>query len=163
MRRILGTAVMGLLMTTSSAFAADGENVQALAPAATAIATSLAPRTALIAVIKSPAQYQASRRPMLLPALYAGSALLQGYDAYSTLTVLKAGGMEANPMMKAITKSPVAFIGLKAGMATLSIMSAERMWKRGNRIGAVATMVASNLFMGYVAAHNARVVAQVTK
>ncbi|MEQ1730574.1 MAG: hypothetical protein ABL982_19575, partial [Vicinamibacterales bacterium] len=38
------------------------------------------------------------RRPSLLPSLYVGSAVLQGYDAYSTLTVLKHGGDEANPL-----------------------------------------------------------------
>jgi hypothetical protein len=98
-----------------------------------------------------------------MSSLYTTTALLQGYDAYSTLAVLKHGGVEANPVMKGLTKSPAAFIGLKAGMATLSIVSAERMWRRGNRVGAVATMVASNVFMGYVAAHNARVLDRVTR
>ena len=160
MRRILVAAVMGLLMTTS-VFAADGENVQSLTPAISAAASVLVQKTELAAAPSPVAQFRAPRRPMLLPALYAGSALLQGYDAYSTLTVLKHGGVEANPMMKTLTKSPAAFIALKAGMATMSIVSAEKMWKRGNRIGAIATMAASNTFMALVARNNARVLSTV--
>jgi hypothetical protein len=63
--------------------------------------------------------------------------------------------------MKGITKSPMAFIGLKAGMTMLSIMAAERMWKDHNRVGAVLTMVASNGLMAVVARHNASVMARV--
>jgi hypothetical protein len=100
-------------------------------------------------------------RPLVLPSLYASSAFLQGYDAYSTLTALNRGGTEANPLMKGITKSPIAFIGLKAGVTMMSIMAAERMWKDNNRLGAVLTMVASNGFMTFVAAHNAAVLHQV--
>ncbi len=101
------------------------------------------------------------RRPSLLPSLYLGSAALQGYDAYSTLTVLKHGGVEANPLMKNITKSPIAFVALKATVAATSIMAAEKMWKSGNRIGAIGVMIASNAAMGFVAANNARVLARV--
>ncbi len=101
------------------------------------------------------------RRPGLLPSLYVASAALQGYDAYSTLTVLKHGGVEANPLMKTVTKSPIAFVALKATVAATSIMAAEKMWKSGNRLGAIGVMIASNAAMGFVAANNARVLAQV--
>jgi hypothetical protein len=40
------------------------------------------------------------KRPSMLPGLYATSAALQGYDAFSTLNALKNGGQEANPFMK---------------------------------------------------------------
>ena len=63
--------------------------------------------------------------------------------------------------MKGITKSPLAFIGLKAGVTTMSIMAAERMWKTDNRMGAVLTMIASNSLMAIVAAHNASVLQRV--
>ena len=50
------------------------------------------------------------RRPLLLPALYAGSAILQGYDAYSTMSALKAGGIE---QVKADWKTLVTDNGAK--------------------------------------------------
>ena len=125
MRRILVAAVMGLMLTASSVFAADDEGVKA------------------------------PRRPMLLPSLYAGAARLQGYDVYSTLTALKSGATEANPLMKGITKSPAAFVVLKAGVTMASIMTAERMWKNNRRVAAVMLMVVSNGMLAAVAAHNA--------
>ena len=161
MRRILVTALVGITLTASSTFAADENGATTLTPAVTAAATSLATRTDVAAAINLAPRLQQTRRPVTLPALYVGSALLQGYDAYSTLTVLKHGGTEANPLMKSVTKSPVAFIGLKAGVATMSIMAAEKMWKSHNRVGAVLTMVASNSFMAMVAAHNSRVLGTV--
>ena len=159
MRRTLVGSLVGLLLMTSSAFAADDNTTTAVTPAIAAAATSLV-RPDLAANITI-APRIAPRRPLVLPSLYAGSAFLQGYDAYSTLTALKNGGTEANPLMKGITKSPVAFIGLKAGVTMMSIMAAERMWKDNNRLGAVLTMVASNGFMAAVAAHNAAVLQRV--
>lgn len=161
MRRILVTSLIALLIMASSAFAAEENGATALAPAITAAATSLAQKTDLTASINLAPRVQNARRPLVLPSLYAGSAFLQGYDAYSTLTVLKRGGTEANPLMKSITKHPAAFIGLKVGMTAMSIMAAERMWKDHNRVGAVLTMVASNSLMAMVAAHNASVMARV--
>ncbi len=163
MHRIFATCFLALALTASAAFAADDQEPVVLTTAIAEAATSLATRVDLkapVTLVQPAAQHG---RPLALPALYATTAVLQGYDAYSTLSVLKQGGVEANPVMKGITKSPMAFIGLKAGMTTLSIISAERMWKRGNRMGAVATMVASNVFMAYVAANNARVLHQVTR
>jgi hypothetical protein len=158
MRRTLVGSLVGLLLMTSSAFA-DDNTTTAVTPAIAAAATSLV-RPDLAANI-TVAPRIAQHRPLVLPSLYAGSAFLQGYDAYSTLAALKNGGTEANPLMKGITKSPVAFIGLKAGVTTMSIMAAERMWKDNNRLGAVLTMVASNGFMAAVAAHNAAVLQRV--
>lgn len=159
MRRILVTSLVGVLLSATPAVAADENGATTLTPAVTAAATVLAQRTDLIAKINFAPRTDSARRPLVLPSLYAASALLQGYDAYSTLTVLKRGGAEANPLMKSITKHPAAFIGLKAGVTVLSIMAAERMWKDHNRLGAVLTMVASNGFMAMVAAHNASVMA----
>lgn len=161
MRRTVVAAVMGLMLTASSVFAADEDGVKSLAPAVAAAATSLAQRTDLATSISLAGQFKAPRRPMLLPSLYAGSAVLQGYDAYSTLTALKSGATEANPLMKGLTKSPAAFVAIKAGVAMASIMSAERMWKDNHRVAAVIMMVASNGMMAAVAAHNASVLRRV--
>ena len=160
MRRILVGSLVGLILTASSAVAADENNATTLTPAMAAAATTLA-RPDLAANFTFAPRMAASHRPLALPSLYAASAFLQGYDAYSTLTALQHGGTEANPLMKGITKSPLAFIGLKAGVTTMSIMAAERMWKDNNRIGAVLTMVASNSLMAMVAAHNASVLQRV--
>jgi uncharacterized protein DUF5658 len=160
MRRILVGTLVGLVLMTSSAFAADDDTATTVTPAMAAAAATLV-RPDLATTINVAPRIAAPHRPLVLPTLYAGSAFLQGYDAYSTLTALKRGGTEANPLMKGITKSPVAFIGLKTGVTMMSIMAAERMWKDDNRVGAVLTMVASNSFMAMVAAHNAAVLQRV--
>lgn len=164
MRRLLVASLMGALMTASTAFAADQEGGSAVSQAVSAAAVALAPRLDVVAA-NPPLAPRAFRygRPALLPALYGTSAFLQGYDAYSTLSVLKNGGVEANPVMKGITKNPAAFIGLKAGVTMMSIMAAERMWKRNNRFGAVMTMVVSNSLMAMVASNNARVLSHIRK
>jgi hypothetical protein len=160
MVRILATSLLGMVLSAPVGFAADETGAATFAPAAAVAASTLAERADLTVPV-SLGQAASARRPFTLPALYVGSAVLQGYDAYSTLSVLKHGGVEANPVVKGVTKNPAAFIGLKAGVTAMSIMAAERMWKNNNRMGAVLTMVATNGLMAYVAAHNARVLAQV--
>ena len=97
-------------------------------------------------------------RPSILPALYAGSALLQAYDAYSTLKALNLGAVEANPIAQGVVGNPALFIGVKAAVSAASIMAAEKMWKNHHRVAAVATMVATNSIMAMVAANNAKVI-----
>jgi hypothetical protein len=99
----------------------------------------------------------ARKRPFILLALYAGSAILQAYDTYSTLSALRAGGQEGNPVMKGIVKSPALFIGLKAGASGLSIGAADQLWKEHHHGHAIATMAISDSFMTVVAINNARV------
>jgi uncharacterized protein DUF5658 len=160
MRRLLVAVVVGVIVMTASAFGADDETAASLTPAVAAAATSLAQRPDL-ASINLAVPFRAPNRPFALPALYAGSAFLQGYDAYSTLAAIRSGATEANPLMKGITKSPVAFVALKAGLTTASIMSAERLWKDNHRVAAIAMMAASNGMMAMVAAHNASVLRRV--
>src|SRR5262249_60134228 len=160
MRRTLVGSLVGLLLLSSSVFAADDDTTATVTPAMAAAATTLA-RPDLTANLNVAPRVAVRRRPLALPSLYAGSVFLQSYDAYSTLSALRNGGTEANPLMKGITKSPVAFIGLKAGVTMMSIMAAERMWKDNNRVRAVLTMVATNGFMAAVAAHNTAVLHRV--
>ena len=158
MRRLLTASFLGLLLTASTTFAADETPAtSSIAPAIAAAAASLAATPDAADNAEFVKRFANRKRPMALPALYGASILLQGYDAYSTLTVLKQGGLEANPVMKGVTKNPVAFIGLKAGVTMMSIMAAERMWKNHNRVGAIATMIVSNGLMTAVAANNAKV------
>jgi hypothetical protein len=161
MRRSTIAAVIALMLIPSAVFAADDETSTTLTSAVAAAATTLVQRPGLTSSIRLAAPFEAPHRPSLLPGLYAGSAFFQGYDAYSTLSALKSGASEANPLMKGITKSPMAFIALKAGMTAMSIMSAERMWKDEHRVAAVVMMIASNGMMAAVAAHNASVLQRV--
>ena len=161
MRRFAVAAVMGLMMSASSLFAADQETTTALTPAVAATATTLAQRPDLASTINLATQFKRPRRPMPLPGLYAGSAFLQGYDAYSTLSALKSGATEANPLMRGITKNPAAFVALKAGVTAASIVGAERLWKDNHRTAAVLMMIASNGMMAAVAAHNSAVLQRV--
>ena len=156
MRNLFTAAALGMTLMTAPVFAAEP----------TPIADAATAAVAALEVPVAQADFRTTvegrrHRPGALPAMYATSLALQGYDAYSTLTALKAGGVEANPMMKTITKSPAAFIALKAGTAALSIMAAENMWKSGHKAAAIGVMVASNVAMSFVAANNARVLSQI--
>ena len=156
MRRLLIATLLGATLCTP-AFAADASDTQpaALVIAPTAIAAAAtSPAANLDLATRSNWKYG---RPSILPALYVSSAALQGYDAYSTLTALKNGGREVNPLMQGIVKRPAAFVAMKAGVTMASIMAAESLWKNHHRFGAIGLMVASNLMMGVVAKHNAQV------
>jgi hypothetical protein len=172
MVRTLLASTLALFLFAIPSFAAEpvseatSEQTSAARPivmtpfAAAVAAVSTAPLAAAPAVVQNDAQkdwYKNSRRPAVLPALYVSSALLQGFDAYSTLRALKAGAVEANPLMKSATGNPLAFIGIKAAVTATSILAAERMWRNHNRTGAIVTMVVSNGMMALVAQHNASV------
>ena len=161
MRRLLVATLLGAALSTP-AFAADADDVPTpaltISPATIAAAANNgAPAANTDLATRSSFNY---RRPSVLPALYATSAALQGYDAASTLRALQNGAHEANPMMKSVVKSPAAFVAMKAGVTAASIMSAEQLWKSNHRMGAVGMMVATNVLMGMVAAHNSRVLSQ---
>jgi hypothetical protein len=106
-------------------------------------------------------QLAPAERPLTLPALYVSLGALQAYDVYSTLTALNHGAAEANPLMQGIVGRPVAFVAIKAGVTTASIVAAERLWRSKKRVSAVLLMVAANGAMAYVAHNNARVLAAV--
>src|SRR5690606_687171 len=99
-------------------------------------------------------------RPMILPALYASQVALQALDAHSTYKALGRGAHEANPFMKGVVGNPGAMFAVKAGVAASTIWAAECLWKRGNKVGAIATMVVANAVAGAVVAHNYRVAAE---
>lgn len=97
---------------------------------------------------------RADRRPLILPALYAAQAALQVMDAHSTYAALGRGGVEANPLMQGVVKNKGAMMAVKAGVAASTIWVAERMWKKGNRAGAIATMLVVNGITAAVVANN---------
>jgi hypothetical protein len=99
-------------------------------------------------------------RPTLLPALYAGYAVLQAYDIYSTRQALTRGAAEANPLMQGVVGNPGAFVALKAGVAASTILAAERLWKHDKKAAAIGVMVASTTVSAIVAGRNARTLRQ---
>jgi hypothetical protein len=99
-------------------------------------------------------------RPSLLPALYVAQGALQAMDAHSTYSAINRGAHEANPLMKNVVGNKGAMLAVKAGVAASTIWMAESMWKRGNRVGAIVTMIAANSVTGFVVAHNYKLARQ---
>jgi hypothetical protein len=156
MKNTFFAAFATVVLFAAPSFAADttvaGEVTTAV------VAETAVPAPAIVAAAAP--VWQPASRPTILPALYAGSALLQAYDAYSTMKALNLGGVEANPVAKGVVGNPALFIGVKAAVAAASILAAEKMWKNHHRLAAIATMAATNSIMAMVAAHNAGVINQ---
>jgi hypothetical protein len=139
-----GLAATAALLTVASTDATRGA-----APSAT-------PAGLTFSESASAPDFSRIRRPAVLPALYAMTAVTQALDAHSTMTALNRGAQEANPVMQGVASNGGALVAVKAGIAAGSIFVAEKMWRR-NRAGAIATMVALNVVTAAVAAHNYRV------
>jgi hypothetical protein len=92
-----------------------------------------------------------------LVTLAAASASLQAYDAYSTLSAMRLGAVEANPAMHALARHPAALVAVKAGVATSSIVASTRLWKQHHRKAAIVLLAITNGTMTAVALHNASV------
>jgi hypothetical protein len=102
----------------------------------------------------------APSRPLVLPALYAMQAGLQAMDVRSTFTAISLGAHEANPIMKPLAKNQATMMAVKAGVAASTILVSEKMWRGGNKMGAIVSMVAANAVTAMVVAHNYQVVNQ---
>ena len=96
-------------------------------------------------------------RPTGLFAFYVAHAALQSLDVYSTLEGARGGASEQNPVVRGFAEHPTAFILLKGAVSATTIMTAERLWQRGQRRRALALMAVSNGLMAVVAANNAAV------
>ena len=118
MRRFIAATILGAMLSTP-AFAADATEAETsaltISPATIAAAANAAPAASTDLATRSTFKYG---RPSMLPALYATSAALQGYDTFSTLNALRNGAREANPFMKGIVNNPAAFVAMKAGVTT---------------------------------------------
>jgi hypothetical protein len=103
----------------------------------------------------APVQPVAFRRgsSALLNSLYASTAVMQALDMHSTLQAFKAGAVEANPLMKDITRNRGAFVAVKAAVAASTMLAARQIAKR-SKIGAVVTMVAVNSAYAMIVSHN---------
>lgn len=124
--------------------------------AAQAIAVPASPR-----VVMEPASLirleptPATRRPMILPALYVSLGAVQAWDVYSTSAALKAGAIERNPLVAPIAGNSGGMIALKLGTAATTVFFAERLWKK-NRVAAVVMMAGINGATAAIAMRNIR-------
>jgi hypothetical protein len=159
--KYLAAAIAAVMMAASSASAQEHVLGVTKTSSLFAAPTSLAPGTDEPDNVSGLRQFRPRHRPWPLPILYGSSAFLNAYDAYLTLTGLEAGASEANPFMKPITRSPAAFIAVKAGLTAASIVGAEQLWKDHHRKSAVAVMVLSNAIMVAIAAQNTSVVQRI--
>ena len=160
-RRTAAAALVIVTFAATSAGAADARDSRnAESSAATSEVRNETP--ALVGVDSfSPALRPSSvSRPAVLPVLYVSFAALQAYDAHSTLTGLKNGAQEANPLARSIVGSPATFWTVKAATAGASIFVAEKLWKK-NKVAAVVTMAVANGISAMVAARNASVLKRV--
>jgi hypothetical protein len=163
MLRTVLAVVLSTLVVASSARAAEelapsGTLLNAAPTTVVRVNTDLSASLNAAAVPSLNVAAFTPKRPTALTSMYVGLAGLQAFDVYSTMSALKAGAREANPVMSGVVGHPAAFVALKAGMTTMSIVAAEKMWRQGKRAQAIAVMAVSNGFMTFVAAHNASVV-----
>ena len=100
------------------------------------------------------APHAPAARPSMLMPMYAVTFALQGYDAFSTTTLVNSGARELNPVMSAVVKSPAAFTAVKLGAATATCILSERLWKTHHRTAAIALMTASNIGLAVIATNN---------
>ena len=91
----------------------------------------------------------------VLAALQGGLVATQLLDAHSTLKAIHAGGVEANPMMGGLAKSPAALIGVKAAVGAGLVYATHRIGQR-NKVAAIAVAAAANTAFLTIASHNYR-------
>jgi hypothetical protein len=91
----------------------------------------------------------------LMTSLYATTALMQALDVHSTLSAIKAGAVEANPIMGRLSGNPGALVASKAAVAAVSIWAAHKISKK-NKVAAVVTLVAVNSAYAMIVSHNYR-------
>jgi hypothetical protein len=144
MRHIFFLAAM-FLMLTALLVRAEDHSISSRAP-------SDQPRDAVCTDTDD--RSDGHRRPAALPFLYGSLVFLQTYDMSVTLSLKRAGAVEANPFMKPLIESPVAFVLVKSGVTAASIISAERLWHKHHRVEAVMMLVVTNGIMGLVAIRN---------
>lgn len=99
-------------------------------------------------------------RRTVLSSLHAITGVVQTYDGLLTLRVLRAGGVETNPLVKPMAGNEKAMIGLKVAAAVATVIGSEQLWKNGHKLGAILASVAANSAMAMVAHHNAGVLRQ---
>lgn len=168
MRRSLVTLSLGaLLVTVPNLAAAQQPSPVGLAGALAAadlatldLAPAIAASNSTNAEAAKPVlETRRSRNRVGLTALSVTSAALQGLDAYTTLTAINRGAVEANPLMRGAVRNPAVLMAVKSSMTAATIYAAQRLWPR-NKAAAVALLAVSNGVMATVVAHNMSVIQQ---
>ena len=98
-------------------------------------------------------------RRAVLSSLYAVTGVVQSYDGILTMRVLRAGGVEANPLMKPVTRSEGTMLGVKIAAAVATVIGTETLWQDNHRVAAIVTGLVANSAMAMIARHNAHVLA----
>lgn len=148
---LVGVLLLSFPMTV---MAQELANVEADVPVAVlALADTGAPLSLASPPLNEPARGVTTGKRGLLVPLYASFAVLQVLDVRSTRAALSAGGREANPFMKGVVESPVAFVAVKAAGAAAIIFASEKIRTR-SRVGALVTMAALNGLYATIVAHN---------
>jgi hypothetical protein len=99
-------------------------------------------------------------RRAVLSSLDVLAAVVQGYDGVLTLQVVRAGGVESNPLLKPVASQQGAMMAVKVAAAISTVVGTEVLWRNDHRIGAIVASVLANSAMLMVARHNAQVLAQ---
>lgn len=147
--RTLGTLFVFVVLTTTTVYAADGPLSDfGTEDNAAVFATSIVPENT-----------ERTGR-LVLTSLYGSLAGFHAYDAYSTLRGVGQGARELNPMMQVASGNAVAMVAFKSGMAAVSIVMAERLWRQNRRSRAVMVMLLTNGILATVSARNAHVLHQ---
>jgi hypothetical protein len=94
-------------------------------------------------------------RPGALVPLYGSFGLLQLMDAHSTLSAVRAGAVERNPVMAPLASNPGGMLAVKAATTAGTIVLAEKLWRR-HPAKAVTLMVAVNAAYAAIVAANYR-------
>lgn len=106
-----------------------------------------------------PPEMRRDPRRAVLSALHLATGVVQGYDGMLTLRVLKAGGIETNPLIKPVASNERAMMAVKMAAAVSTVMGAEQLWRNDHKVGAIVASIVANSAMAMVAHHNAKVLA----
>jgi hypothetical protein len=90
-----------------------------------------------------------------LVPLYMSLGVLQALDVHSTTRAIRAGGVEANPLMRGVAQEPGAMLAVKAGGVASTIWLTHKLAKR-SKTGAFILMAAVNSAYAVVVANNYR-------
>jgi hypothetical protein len=129
----------------------------AVAASASLAADEIAARETQLAYTR--AIFEPKRPSGVLQSLMVTSAVMHALDVHSTISVMRHGGAEGNPLLTGIVANKGAFIAFKAGVATASILAAKSLAKR-NKVAAIATMVGINSAYAMVVSHNYKLARQ---
>ena len=95
--------------------------------------------------------------PALHISLATGFASLQTLDTITTLHSVHGGtAVEANPVMGGLAQHPAAFVGVKAGLTTATILSMRSLSKNHPK-AAVLMLIALNAGSAFVVRSNVQV------